>query len=342
MRPFFAFQWHITDECDQRCKHCYIYAGGNGTKVTRMAWGTMQGVVENCRRMADRFGRTPYFYLTGGDPLLHPDFWNLLEYFKNERIAFAILGNPFHLDDEVCSRLKNCGCGKYQLSLDGLRDTHDFIRKPGSFDCTRAKISCLRKAGITSVIMTTVSELNIEEVPTLIDTVVSWEVDVFAFARFCPEKRRLAISPARYRKFLETCNDRFRCHTAAGCTTYFNKKDHLWKLFEYETGEFAIPADAEREIIYGGCNCGNCHLTILPDGQVLACRRVRNSTVGNVFAAELADLWLREMEAYREYKKFVKCRSCELLAWCRGCPAVSSAETGDFYAPDPQCWKETV
>ena len=93
-------------------------------------------------------------------------------------------------------------------------------------------------------------------------------------------------------------------------------------------------------MIYGGCNCGNCHLTILPTGEVYACRRVQNSRVGNVFADRLADLWIGPMEAYRDYNRFSKCAKCELLAYCRGCPAVASGRDGDFYAPDPQCWKE--
>jgi radical SAM protein with 4Fe4S-binding SPASM domain len=93
-------------------------------------------------------------------------------------------------------------------------------------------------------------------------------------------------------------------------------------------------------MIYDGCNCGNCHLTILPTGDVYACRRVQNSRVGNVFEDRLADLWVCQLEQYRQYDKFKKCARCELLAWCRGCPAVASGSSGDFYAADPQCWKE--
>ena len=93
-------------------------------------------------------------------------------------------------------------------------------------------------------------------------------------------------------------------------------------------------------MIYGGCNCGNCHLTILPSGDVYACRRVQNSRVGNVFEERLADLWVCQMERYRDYTKFEKCSKCELLAWCRGCPAVASGRDGNFYGADPQCWKE--
>ena len=107
----------------------------------------------------------PTFTSPAATPSLHPDFWQLLALLKEHDIPFTILGNPFHLNDEVCRRLKEYGCQKYQLSLDGMRETHDWFRKPGSFDCTLEKIGCINRAGIRSVIMTTVSGANIDEDP---------------------------------------------------------------------------------------------------------------------------------------------------------------------------------
>lgn len=341
MKESFAFQWHITDECDQRCKHCYIFAANNCKQLDTMSFAQMEEVIANCEDMCEMYGREPYFYLTGGDPILHPDFWRLLELLKRREIPFTILGNPFHLNDEVCRRLKSCGCQKYQLSIDGMRDTHDWFRKPGSFDCTLEKISSIKNAGIRSVIMTTVSGTNIKEVPDIIDTVVAYGADVFAFARYCPtnEEKDAGITPEEYRQLLDTCSTKFQMYEAEGCVTYFNRKDHLWTLYDYEKGIFKLPADAEQGMIYGGCNCGNCHLTILPNGDLYACRRFE-SKVGNVFEDRIADVWVCQMEAYRDYTKFKKCSKCELLAFCRGCPAVTYGTTGDFYGADPQCWKE--
>ena len=124
-----------------------------------------------------------------------------------------------------------------------------------------------------------------------------------------------------------------------GSLSYFNKKDHLWTLYEYETGQFKLPENTKDGMIYGGCNCGNCHITISSNGDIMACRRVMNSKVANVFEDRLADTWICQMEKYREFDKFKKCSKCELKAWCRGCPAVANGMTGDFYGADPQCWK---
>ncbi|WP_432617073.1 radical SAM/SPASM domain protein, ACGX system [Butyricicoccus sp.] len=342
MKQYFSFQWHITDDCDQRCKHCYIFSEHCDKTLDAMSWEQIKKTFDNCLDFCRVYHRLPYFYITGGDPILHPDFWKLLALCKQHDIPFTILGNPFHLTDTVCQKLKTYGCEKYQLSIDGLKDTHDWFRKPGSFETTLEKIACINRAGIRSVVMTTVSGKNIEEIPAIMDTVVEAGANVYAFARYCPtsQEKDSNIEPMRYRKLLEDCDKKMKQYQAAGCKTYFNKKDHLWTLYEYETGEFHIPDLAKTGMIYGGCNCGNCHLTILPNGDVYACRRVQNSRVGNVLTDRLSALWSGSMETYREYTQFKKCAKCELLAYCRGCPAVASSKTGDFYAADPQCWKE--
>ena len=226
MKQYFSFQWHITDECDQRCKHCYIFSENCNKKLDAMSWQQMQDTFYNCLDFCAFYDRLPYFYITGGDPILHPDFWKLLGLMKQHSVPFTILGNPFHLTDEVCRRLKEYGCEKYQLSIDGLRETHDWFRKPGSFDITLEKIGCINRAGIRSVVMTTVSSTNIDEVPGIIDAVVAAGANVFAFARYCPtsEEKDVGIEPLRYRKLLADCDKKFKEYEAAGCQTYFNKK----------------------------------------------------------------------------------------------------------------------
>lgn len=305
-----------------------------------MNWNELQEAFHNCLNFCELYNRLPYFYITGGDPILHADFWRLMKLFSEHSIPFTILGNPFHLDDHVCLKLKAYGCKKYQLSIDGLQKTHDWFRKPGSYDCTLDKIVCINRSGIRSVVMTTVSKANLMEIPRIIDVVVKAGVNVFAFSRYVPGGGNLDVNMTgqEYHALLKICDRKFKEYEDSGCQTYFNKKDHLWTLYEYETGDFKIPENIRDGMIYGGCNCGNCHVTILPTGDVYACRRVPDSCVGNIFNDRLADIWVTNMEYYRKYTNFSKCGKCRLLPFCRGCPAVAKGTSGDFYAPDPQCW----
>ncbi|MBQ8971558.1 MAG: radical SAM/SPASM domain protein, ACGX system [Clostridia bacterium] len=337
---YFAFQWHITEACDQRCKHCYIYALGSHAQFKEMSVPDMLTVIENCQTFCRKANRIPYMYITGGDPILHPQFWTLLRLLHMANIPFALMGNPFHITPDVARKMREYGCRKYQLSLDGLRETHDLIRQPGSYDATMATIPILREAGIDVAIMATVSRWNYREIPKLVDEVVAHHDDIFTFARYCPSKedRETCCSPEQYRETLAQCWEKYRQYK--NCGTAFNLKDHLWTLFRYEIGDFNPNDYPDNEIVYDGCNCGNCHLTILSDGAVYACRRME-SKVGNALTDDLYELFTGpELDAYRRYEQFEKCAKCELLRFCRGCPAVAAGYHGNMYAPDPECWKQ--
>lgn len=336
----FAFQWHITDTCDQRCVHCYIFSGAKNLHLTEMSLDDIRRVLDNCLRMCQQMNRSPYFHITGGDPILHKDFWTLAALLRERRVRFALLGNPFHLNEDVCQRLKANGCIKYQLSIDGLRETHDAIRKPGSFDATLQAIALIRGAGMYGAVMTTVSGSNMGEIPEIIDLAVEHQVDVFAFGRYCATSlaRDPHMSPEQYKGLLDMCWAQFERYKDSGTT--FNLKDHLWTLYLYEKGLFKIPDGLSESVIFDGCNCARNHVTILPNGDVYACRRME-SKVGNALTDDLHALFHGpRMDEYRQINKLEKCAKCELLRFCRGCPAVAYGQTHNPFAPDPQCWKD--
>lgn len=186
MQPYFSIQWHITDLCDQRCRHCYIFSEGHEHLVSA-PFGQLEPTYAQIKAFCAQLGRTPYIYLTGGDPILHPDFWKLLELFRKDGTRFCVMGNPFHLTDEACERMRACGCMKYQLSLDGMERTHDAFRKDGSFRATLAAIPVIRRSGMWCTVMSTVSKVNMEEILALIDLVAQLGVDVYAVGRFLPD-----------------------------------------------------------------------------------------------------------------------------------------------------------
>lgn len=343
-RPSFAIQWHITDFCDQRCKHCYLFSENAAMCCKSMDFDEMLKVLLQAEELCDSLGRQPYYYITGGDPILHPQFWELAEELHKRDAMWCMMGNPFHIDDDVAKRLKSLGLRKYQLSLDGLEATHDMFRKPGSFADTMRAIPCLQRAGIWVAIMSTVSSTNAAEIPQLIKLAAQLDVDVFAFGRYCPTKgQRLSefhMEPLQYREFLRSCQASIDEAKASGAKTTFQKKDHLWKLLDWEEGRFALPA--EDGAVHDGCHCGQAHMTVLPNGDVYACRRME-SKIGNIEESTLKELFAGEALAqYRQHDKFTKCSKCELKNWCRGCPAVTFGYTGNMYDADPQCWKVVI
>lgn len=344
LKPTHSYQWHITDNCDQRCKHCYLFAEDAMLKCVTTPWDMLLRTLDECTLdAAKRHGR-PMFAVTGGDPILHPRFWDLAEEIHRRGFRWLMMGNPFHLTPEVCTRLKQLGVLRYQMSLDGLEPFHDFMRKPGSFRATLEAIRLLNDAGIESQIMSTLSKKNLDDIIALMDVVAAHEAYSFSFARYCatsPEKAEDYPSPEEYHRFLAAYYEKSIALKKQGFKTRFIQKDHLFTLLKWERGEFTVPAFSKSnpDMVCDGCHLGRTGC-ILANGDVVACRRME-STVGNVWKESLWHLETCEaMQRYADVKEIEKCTDCELLNWCRGCRAVGFNATGNLHGADPCCWKE--
>ena len=345
LEPHMIFQWHITDLCDQRCKHCYLFAEDARLKCTTMPYEDMIKVVEECSDFSARSGRHAAFAISGGDPILHPRFWDLADELHRRGIYWLVMGNPFHLTARTCQRLRALGCRVYQLSLDGLEPFHDALRKPGSFKDTFRAVKLLHDAGIHTQFMATASKQNLDDIIACMDLAVEANVDSFVFARYCatsPEKAaELYPSPQEYRAFLLRYYEKSELYRKQGAKTRFLEKEHLFTLLHWERGDFRIPPEAAEcpDRVFDGCHMGQ-GVCILPNGDAHACRRT-DSLVGNVLTDKLADIFASDdLARYAAVGKIEKCKDCELLNWCRGCRAVGINATGNLQAADPMCWKE--
>ena len=344
LKPVQAYQWHITDNCDQRCRHCYLFAEDARAKCVTTPWDQLILTLDQITEDAKRRGGFPLPAISGGDPILHPDFWRFAEELHRRGLYWIILGNPFHLNEEVCKRLYQLGCYKYQMSLDGLEAFHDSMRKPGSYQATLEAIPLLNDAGIQSQLMATASKLNLEDILAIMDVAAEHQADSFVFARYCatsPEKAEDYPSPEEYRDFLYRYYRKAKEYEAKNCPTRFVFKEHLFTLVRYELGEFE-PSEYSKEHpdqIFDGCHLGQ-GCTILANGDIMACRRME-SVIGNVKTDNLSEVLTGGLcQSYRDIQNIKKCRDCELHQWCRGCRAVGFNATGDLKAADPCCWKE--
>lgn len=336
MAGYFALQWHITNRCDQRCKHCYIFNSGKPIPHEEWTLENAEKLLDNFKSFCEKTKKRPTLAITGGDPILHPQFWQILELVRKQNIPFNILGNPFHLTPEVIKQLKRMGCSRYQLSVDGLKGTHDAMRMTGSFDVTIEKLKLLKACGLSPVVMTTVSNVNYKEVPAITRLLVDIGVEVAAFARYCPTHgdTNANIPPEEYHNFLNEMWDIYEKLANKGTT--FTLKDHLWQAILYEKGLLALEDD---DVVYEGCHCGISHMTLLETGEVYACRRME-TPIGKFPQQSLEECFFGpKMECFRDFSKIEGCKNCKLLNYCRGCRAVAFGTSGgNVFAKDPQCW----
>jgi len=347
--PIFNLQWHLTAKCDQHCKHCYMY-----DEPTYDSELNNPLTLEQCKTVIDDFdemlsnvelkGRINF---TGGDPLLREDFFQILEYANSKKniSALCVLGNPYHINEKTAKKLKKLGVSKYQISIDGLETTHDYFRKPGSFKESLRAFRVLKKVGIKTICMFTLSKKNAADLIPVIELVAKEGINIFAFSRLCAvgtgkKLKNEVLTPLEYKELLYNVLEKFRVLEEQDCRTKFTRKDNLWTLLYQDLG-LLPPLPKNKKTIYRGCGIGMSIMCVLADGTVYACRRFP-SPVGKVPEQKLWDIFTKskQLNEYRKYEKMEKCSKCDLLQFCRGCPAVSYGAYGSYFAPDPQCWKE--
>jgi radical SAM protein with 4Fe4S-binding SPASM domain len=275
---------------------------------------------------------------------LRKDFFKILKYAKNKGFILGILGNPYHLDLTTAKKLKNLRVSFYQISIDGLEKTHDKLRRKGSFRESLRALRLLKRVGIKTKVMFTLSKYNMNELIKVMRLVARENVDMFSFSRLVPigsgEKLKKDLpTPEEYRKLLLEILEEIAKLKAKGFKTQFKIRESLFSLLLQELG--LLPPLPNNGIIYSGCGIGINSLAILADGTVYPCRRLPIK-IGKVPEQKIKDIFLHSkiLNELRNVEKFKKCSKCDLLQVCRGCPAIAYAVHGDYFAPDPQCWKK--
>ncbi|MHA1228574.1 MAG: radical SAM protein [Candidatus Hodarchaeales archaeon] len=343
----FILQWHITAKCDQKCMHCYLRDSPTYQEELKneLAFEDCIKIIDDFTVTFRRWGMPIRINFTGGDPLLRKDIFDIMRYAQKKGIAIGILGNPNHLDYRTARRLKNLGVFRYQISIDGLHETHDNLRgKKGLFDKSIETIHILEDVGIPSVVMFTLSRVNANELIKVIRIVAEEGASIFDFARLVPtgaggQLRNQILEAKEYRRLLLEVLEEYKRLKDLGYRTHFGRKDHLWKLLYKELG-LLKPLPKDKETVYGGCGIGNSVLSVLADGTVYPCRRLPIK-IGKLPNESIRKIFINspELNKMRDIGSMRKCKDCDLVQFCRGCPAVSYSVYGDHNAPDPQCWK---
>lgn len=341
----FVLQWHVTASCGEDCGHCYAKDSPDleGQLMNELDIDTCMKVLDSYHRFLQGSGLTGRVNLTGGDPLLKDGLFDIIEGARKRGMKVGILGNPSRLDIDMARRLKKAGVFRYQVSIDGLRNTHDRLRgRSGHFDETMRAIEVLNEVDLPSVVMFTLSRNNVDDLPAVAELISDKKVRIFDFARLVPQGRgdvKDMLGPEEYREALMDILDKYRCLELRGTTTYFGRKEALWNLLYLEKDLFKPPKWDGK--VYSGCSAGSTVLTVLADGTIYPCRRLP-IYLGKVPQDEIAEVFYRAKEQIqlRNVLNFKKCSNCSLLPFCRGCPGVAFGAAKDPFAPDPQCWRK--
>ncbi len=309
-------------------------------------------VIDNFLVMLDRLSSEhgvkimPRINFTGGDPMLRPDLFELLNYAKERDTYIGMLGNPNHITPASARKLKEYGVRRYQISIDGMEEIHDASRRKGSFKDSLRALKVLQEAGIMENVMFSLSRQNADDLIPVMRLMAEREIGRFDFARVAAYGNARDsgndFEPIAYRELLLEVYEAMKKLKEQRSKTDYGFKDHLWNLLRFELGDYKPWGDSGSGRIYDGCHAGQTFLVLLADGTIYACRRFV-SPLGNARSDDFYHVfrYSQTLNQMRNVELYEKCRLCELRQYCRGCPAVAAgANEGDFLAPDPQCWKE--
>lgn len=338
LKPFkiFTLQWHITDFCEMNCKHCYTDA----KRRYEIPKEKFRLAFKNYINFLKYYNLEGKIYFSGGDPLLHKSFKEIIEETYKNNIRFAILGNYHQLNQKNIEFLKKHNIYFYQLSLEGTKKVHEDIRGQGTFDKTIRAINTLEKNGIETMVNMTLTNKNINEIIPLIKLLSKTKLSHFNFVRVTPmgkSKKEIKnlITPYNFKKILMDILKVEREIQKYNRKLQIGKKDHLWKLLYFKKNRLRIDLN---EMAYG-CGMGYRHLTVLSDGDILLCRKIEKK-IGNILKDNLVALYQKN-KIIRDILKnnLIKgCKKCKLKQVCRGCPSISYAINKNFNEKDPQCW----
>lgn len=328
----FYFQWHLTERCNRACRHCYQ----NGSPTPELGLNDLLTIVDLMEGAVNKWETTGTLSLTGGEPFLRKDDLHALmdRIDRSDALAYYdILTNGSLITrDEALALARHPKLRRVQVSLEGATaKTNDSVRGTGSFEATLNAIRCLRDAGIDVSVMSTISRLNHQEVPGLIELAGREGVATLAFERLIPEGAGEALSDQVLSA--DELQDLYQL-------IYSMATDNPPVRVLMYRPLFALIAP-ENDTVGALCSAGNNALTIMPDGTVYPCRRLP-IPIGNVLIDGFFKIWYSSEVLWRirnPKNLSGKCNNCSLLTQCRGCRAMAYFTTGDYMAEDPQCWR---
>ena len=331
----FHLQWHITERCNFKCKHCYTEKPMNELSTDELFLILDQYIEMIKRWKMDINNRPRLLSISGGEPLLRKDIFELLEAINENKDMFTnvvLMSNGSTITDNVIKKLKDLGIPQIQISLDGLEKNNDKIRGNGNFKKAVKGMKRLVEERIPVGISMTVHKGNVNDIEGLISFCRDIGVKSLGVSRLVPigrGKDLRILDPLETKEFYKKLINLKDIWKERGVYIHTHCSDPLWFIED--------PGHQTH-----GCSVGYDSFSILPNGDVVPCRRLPIK-VGNVLENTLFDIWynskilwdLRNREMINE-----TCKKCELFEKCYGgAKCIANGYFGSPFAPDPQCWK---
>lgn len=331
--------WEVTRSCNLSCVHCRASS----------LHGPYEGELdtENCFLLIDQIAELgkPVVILTGGEPLLRTDIYDVASYGDRKGLRMVLATNGTLVTEAVSRRMIESGIKRVSVSIDGMdAASHDaFRRVPGAFAGAMAGIKAMKNTGLEFQINTTITRDNLHQIKDILNLSIGLGAAAHHIFLLVPTGRGKdladqAITAEDYERTLEWFHEEsLQCpiQLKATCAPHYFRIHHQRKKETAQKSEFQSPLHAMTR----GCLGGISFCFISHTGQVQPCGYLELDC-GQIKERRFADIW-RGSPVFKDLRNpglyEGKCGRCEFIRVCGGCRARAYEKTGSYLADEPLC-----
>jgi len=322
--------FEVTERCNCFCEHC----GSNCIKISEIEDLPINDIVNVLSSVNEKYIEKPMIMITGGEPLLRVDFWEIAENISKMGFSWGMTTNGTLIDSFTVNNLKKTKLATISISLDGLKNTHEKIRRfPGSFENVINGIKLLKSAAFLDKlqITTIISKSNVHELDAIYELVRELGIDSWRVSNIDPIGRGkndallLSNNELLYLyEFIKNKRGYSNFEVLYPCCHFVGKYENIIRNHPFV------------------CQSGTTIASVLNNGGIFGClsvERRRELIQGNVRLDDFCDVWENCFSIYRDLIRTSneKCLKCEYWKNCRG----DSFHTWDFDTKSPLlCYKE--
>ena len=337
--------WELTRSCNLACVHCRASAE-RGPYPGELSADECRSVMDGMETISK-----PVIIMTGGEPLLRSDIFDLAQYGTDKGFRMVMATNGTLVTEEIVRKMKASGIQRVSISLDGpTAEMHDAFRKvKGSFEGSLHGIELLKKGGVEFQINTTITQTNLHLVPDILRLAVDAGAVAHHIFLLVPtgrgkELQDQEISALDYEKTLHWFydqRDQVPLQLKATCAPHYYR---ILRQRAKKEGKKITPQEYGLDAMTRGCLGGISFCFISHVGQVQPCGYLELNC-GNVRGTPFQELWvhseifqnLRRVDHYQG-----KCGRCEFRKVCGGCRARAYETSGDYMSEEPYCIYEPL
>ncbi len=332
--------WETTRNCNLACLHCRASA----------THGPFSGELDTqaATRLLDQIAEVgeSIVILTGGEPLLRPDIFEIARYGTQKGLRMVMAPNGTLITETIVRQMLDAGIKRISVSVDGAtRDSHDRFRGvDGAFDGALRGIQLANDAGLEFQINTTITKTNLDEIPLIQDLAVELGAVAHHIFLLVPTGRGKyivdqEITAAEYERTLNWFyeqREKTPLQLKATCAPHYYR---ILRQRAKQEGHTVTFKTHGLDAVTRGCLGGTGFCFVSHTGVVQPCGFL-DINCGNVTQTSFVDIWNHSdvLVALRNSKNLKgKCGKCEFIKVCGGCRARAYEATGDFLTEEPLC-----